>query len=129
MTNMKLDAFLLANPGQSINRYLHSFSLDELTGFISLMLLTGVFRAKREPIGELFNDDLNFGRPIFRAAMPRERMKNILRFLRFDNHVTRDVRVIQDKLAPIRDVFEEVNNALKCAYRPGKFVTIDEHLS
>ena len=93
------------------------------------MLLTGVFRANREPIGELFSDDLNFGRPIFRAAMPRERMKNILRFLRFDNHETRSVRVIQDKLGPMRDVFDEVNKALNCAYHPGKFVTIDEHLS
>ena len=85
MTIKKLNSYLQVHPSQLINnRYLKVFSLKELKAFISLMLMTGVFRGNRESIGELFSDDLNFGRPIFRASMPREQMKNISRFLRFD---------------------------------------------
>ena len=129
MTNKKLNAYLQSNPEKTVdNRYLNPITLPEIKGFISLLILTGVFRANREPIDELYSDDLNFGRPIFRAAMARERFKNILRFLRFDDHKTRLERVFVDKLAPIRNIFKSINKAFHAAYTPGKFTTIDEHL-
>ena len=129
MTNKKLEAYLDSNPEKSVdNRYLNYFTLHEVRGFIGLMILTGVFRASREPIDDLYSNDLNFGRPIFRAAMPRERFKNILRFLRFDDHTTRVERVLIDKLAPIREIFESVNKVFHDAYKPGKYVTIDESM-
>ena len=80
------------------------------------------------PIRDLNNDDPNFGRPIFRATIPRERFKNIYRFLRFDDFTTRVERASVDKLAPIRCIWDSLNSAFHYAYHPGKLITIDEHL-
>ena len=102
--------------------------MEELRALTGLMILTGVFRASREPLESLFCEDLNFGKPIFRATMPRERMKTILKFLRFDDHSSWMERARVDKLAPIREMFEMVKRSLHSAYNPGTFVTIDQHL-
>ena len=71
---------------------------------------------------------VNFGRPIFRATMPRERFKVILRFLRFDDFSTRTERSKTDNLAPIRYIFDSVIKRFPLAYIPGKYITVDEHL-
>ena len=129
MTNAKMDEYFVSHPEHSLtDRYLHYVSLDEMRAFIGLMILVGVFRASRDPLESLFSEDLNFGKPIFRATMPRERMKTILRFLRFDDPATRIERVKVDKLAPIRYIFDLINDSLNSAYHPGRFTTIDEHL-
>ena len=129
MTNKKLSKYLDSHPDLLVkSSYFAPISIVELKAFVGLMILNGVFRASREPLNDLFSDDLNLGRPIFRAAMPRERMKVILKFLRFDEDSTRAERLLIDNLAPIRHVFNSVNTSLDLAYRPGKFVTIDEHL-
>ena len=103
-------------------------SFEEIKAFVGLMILCGVFRAFREPLSHIYSSDLNFGRPIFRAAMPRERFKFILRFLRFDDYSTRFERAKSDTLAPIRHLFDSLNNSFSSAYAPGKYITIDEHL-
>ena len=92
------------------------------------MILCGSFRASRGPLRDLFSDDMNFGKPIFRAVMPRERFKVILRFLRFDDSTTRAERIISDRFAPIRYVFDAINLNLTAAYTPGRYITVDEHL-
>ena len=60
--------------------------------------------------------------------MPRDRLKSLLKFLRFDVS-TRSQRNVNDKLAPIRDVFETINASLNEFYKPGLFVTGCEHLA
>ena len=129
MTNRKLDGYIKSIVKKIVNnRYLNPITLPEIKSFISLLILTRVFRANREPIDELYREDLNFETPTFRAAMPRERFKNILRFLRFEGNTTRIERVLIHKLAPIRDILESINKAFYAAYTPGKLNTIDEHL-
>ena len=55
----------MSNPEKAINnRYLDPIIIMEIKAFLSLMILTGILRASREPIKELYSDDLNFGRPI-----------------------------------------------------------------
>ena len=105
------------NPGASVtNHYLNLICYEELGAFIGLLILVGSFRASREPLSDLFSEDLNFGRPLFRATMPRERFKIILRFLRFDDHTTRVERFANDRFAPIRYVFEAINSSFSLAY-------------
>ena len=129
MTNQKMKLYLDTHPTQSLqNRYMYQITLKELRAFVGLMIFIGVFRASREPVRDLYSDDLNFGRPILRATMPRERFKTILRFLRFDDQATRVERALIDNLAPIRYVFETINSFFYSAYNPGKYITLDEHL-
>lgn len=98
----------------------------ELQAFIGLLLTIGVnkqggvdFREHWDPI---------FGNPIFRATMGKNRFANILRFLRFDDKTTRSLRRSRDKLAPIRELWEGVNQNLRKFYLPGENLTIDEQL-
>ena len=130
MTNKKIDQHLENNPGITIgNKYLYSFSLTEMYGFLGLIILTGVFRANKEPINELYSEDPNKSRPIFKATMQRERLKAFLRFIRFDDQTTRLERIKIDKLAPIRWVFEQIASLLFKYYSPGTNLTIDERLA
>ena len=129
MTNKKLLQYLEAFPDKNIgNKHLATFSLNELYGLFGLLILNGVFRANKEPLNEIYSEDPNKSRPIFKASMPRERLKYLLRFLRFDDFSTRIERIKIDKLAPIRYVFEKIRCSLFDAYDPGKYLTLDEHL-
>lgn len=99
---------------------------NEIMAYIGLLILAGVDRSSKRSYKEFFNRLR--GHPIFRATMSRNRFQSILRFIRFDDKNTRDIRRAQDKLAPIRDVFDMINkNLIKC-YRPGRNLTIDEQL-
>ncbi len=68
------------------------------------------------------------GHPVFRATMPRSRFEEILRFLHFDDKTTRGTSAAQDKLAPIRKIWQMFNESLRKPYIPGADITIDEQL-
>ena len=61
--------------------------------------------------------------------MPRDRLRAFFKFLLFNSTSTRTERYALDKLAPIRDVFEAINNSFSKFYIPGTSVTVDEHLA
>ena len=56
------------------------------------------------------------------------RFKQIPRFIHFDDKTTRTFRRAKDKLAPIRDIFEECNKNLQKFYPHGENITIDEQM-
>lgn len=60
--------------------------------------------------------------------MSEMRFKELLRFCRFDNGVTRAERQMHDKLAAIRDLWEMFRATLCKAYKPGDDLTVDEQL-
>lgn len=60
--------------------------------------------------------------------MSLQRFGQILRFCRFDNFQTRAARLRDDKLAPIRDLWEMFQAQLRQLYTPCATVTIDEQL-
>lgn len=102
---------------------------EELFAFIGLLLIAGCFKANHEPILELWSTkNPAFQRPIFRATMSRNRMKSLLRFLRFDDLATRPERRALDKLAPIREIHDLFASNCKKAYVPNPDVCIDEQL-
>ena len=122
-----MNRYLQLNPSATIaNRYLKRFTLLELDAFFGLIILIGVLRVNKEPINDLYSENPNKSRPVFKATMPRERFKCILRFLRFDDCSTRLERIQTDKLAPIRWLFDNIQLLLLKYYKLGKFLTIDE---
>ena len=66
--------------------------------------------------------------PLLRAAMSRDRLKMMLRFIRFENKNTRAERVHTDKAAPIRDIWIMFNRNLEKPFKPYECITIDEKL-
>ena len=73
------------------------------------MVFIGVLRVNKDPINDLYSNDPNKSRPVFKAIMPKERFKYMLRFRRFDYCATRLERIQTDKLAPIRWLFEKIH--------------------
>lgn len=98
---------------------------EELDAFFGVLLFAGVHRSNRESLLEMWATD---NLPLYRATMTKNRMKEILRFIRFDNGETRDNRVLTDKAAAIRDIWEMLNKNLEKAYRAHESMTVDEQL-
>lgn len=98
----------------------------EIRAFIGLLLTAGVERGSKRNLVEYF--DCLRGQPIFRATIGLRRFRDIMRFIRFDDKETRTARRQRDKLAPIRDVFNIINNNLGRMYSPSEWLTVDEQL-
>lgn len=106
----------------------HDVDDVELRAFLGLLILRGVCRAKRESVHNLWSTDSAFARPVFIATMSRERFKQLLRFLKFDDYETRADRVATDKLSAIRDMYEIFAANCRTSFQPGPYLTIDEQL-
>lgn len=100
----------------------------EIEAFIGLLFILGALHSSKEPITMLWSQDPVFCRPVVSAIMSRDRFKQILCFLRFDNYETRTERRAADKLAPIRDIFDGFVSNCKKAYNPGEHLCVDEQL-
>ncbi|KAF4530424.1 hypothetical protein B566_EDAN018556 [Ephemera danica] len=95
----------------------------EICAFIGLVMIAGALRQPKHTYTMLWN--ARYGPLIFRATLSLRRFKQILRFMRFDDTETRDK---DDKLSPIREVWEIVNNLLGQYYIPSENLTVDEQL-
>lgn len=92
-----------------------------MRAYYGLLLMAGSYRGKHEYMEALWDEVT--GRPVFPSTMSLYRFKEISRCIRFDDRRCRDG---SDKLAPIRNIYEKWLPQLKKAYRPGKFITVDE---
>ena len=101
-------------------------SINELNAFIGLLITAGAYRARMEPLDDLWSDE--HGISIFFAVMSKERFKSLLRFIHFDNKATREQRRLLDRLAAFRDVWEMFNAKLCSLFVPGSDITVDEQL-
>ena len=76
----------------------------EIMAYIGLVMAAGHLKQNHLSIEKLWNK--KYGSPIFRATMPEYRFRALSRFIRFDDKSTRAIRRAEDKLAPIRQVFD-----------------------
>ena len=99
---------------------------QELVAFIGLLLLRGCESDRRCDIQDLFYGP--FSRPFYRATMPVNRFRHIMRCIRFDDKATRQERRKSDNFAAIREVFVQFNALLLDYFVPSDCVTVDETL-
>jgi len=97
----------------------------ELTAFIGLLLMSGVYRAAHLNIEELWDED---GPSIFSLTMSYKRFLFLYRCIRFDNINSRDERKKTGKLAAVRKIIDLFEKKFELAYTPAEFTTIDEQL-
>ena len=90
--------------------------------------MTSATRGRKKSIKSVWSDEITFSRPIFKATMGRNTFQKILRFIRTDNHETRQERRAVEKLAPIRDVLEIFTNNRQRCLVPESQVCVDEQL-
>ena len=103
-----------------------TLTLDELEKFIGLCYLRGVFGGKNIPLYSFWSNE--FGLPIFKATMSRDRFSAIMKFLRFDVKSSRKARLSADKFALASDVWKPfIHNCQQC-FVPFENLTVDEQL-
>ena len=115
----KAEALLQGNTKFSI------FKL-ELEAFLGLCLLRGVFKGRNEPLSRFWETEHE--QPIFRETMSRNKFQAILRYIRFDDKISRPLRRRTDKFAAIRELWNSLMDNCQKSYFPHADITVDEQL-
>ena len=95
----------------------------EMNAFIGVHLAAGVNKQNMTNVKRLF--DIEKSSPLYGTTMPRERFEIIRRFFRCDDKLKRDG---DDKLSPVRFVFERKLIDFQKCYSCSPFLSIDEQL-
>lgn len=98
---------------------------DEMYAFLGILLHIGAEKANLVQAKDLFHKS---NMPFYRAVMSLDRFEQLCRFLRFDDSRTRINRLREDKLAPIRHVWNLFQTNLTSSFIPSKELCIDEQL-
>lgn len=102
-------------------------SLLEIRALLGLLYLAGIYRAGRTSIFEFWSTD-GTGIQMFPATMALKRFRFLMRCLRTDDIRTREMRKTEDNLAPVRDLFQNINGKCQKHYTVGRYATLDEML-
>ncbi|XP_076837403.1 uncharacterized protein LOC143483243 [Brachyhypopomus gauderio] len=103
-----------------------NLSVSELMAFIAVLFLQAILC----PVGAVADCwSKKYAVPAIKDTMSRDRYKEIMRYLRFDDKDTRAERVKSDRFAAISDIWQcFVRNCTLC-YTPGQHInTVDEQL-
>ena len=102
--------------------------MTELNAYIAMLYAGGITHQTNVKLDQLWSDSL-FVPPIFSAVLPRARMREIKKHLRFDDKEQRDAKLESDKMAALRELYEVINGQFKSSYVPGTNLTVDERIS
>ena len=94
-----------AEGSSQIPKMWKDISSVELFAFLSLCIVPGFLRTRKEPTAKLWTTNIAYAKPIFCATMARDWFFQILHVICFDDKTERNQRISTDKLAPIRNVF------------------------
>lgn len=101
-------------------------TVAELKAFIGLLYIRGAQGAQHMDPDSLWSEKWGF--QFFKETMSRNRFKEIVRFLSFDEKETRRNRLANDRFALISATWNNfAENCIAC-YKPGANITIDERL-
>ena len=101
-------------------------SKDELECYLGVLIKCGALSLNNLDIHLLWS--VQHGPAFVRAAMGRDRFKEIHSLLRFDDKNTRQARRQQSLLAPVLEISEDFEKLLRRYYTPGPFIAVDEQL-
>jgi len=95
---------------------------------IGLLYLAGIHKSGRQNLEDLWAQD-GTGVHLFHTTMSLRRFKFLLQCIRFDDKTTRSERLKNDKLAPIRDIFQIFVNNCQNSFAISEYATVDEMLA
>lgn len=114
------------NDKQAKDPTLREITLPELRAYLGLLILAAALKNNHLSANKLFDSSLCGDR--YRATMSERRFSFISNCLRFDDKYTRSQRQVEDRLAPISELWELLLNNCRNNYSVGPYVTIDEQL-
>jgi hypothetical protein len=100
----------------------------EIRAFFGVLLIAAALRCRKETISEMWTTNETIRRAVFTAPMARNRFEHILQFIRFDDKSTRVQRQANDKLAAVREVWDQFVENCKKLFEPFEDMTVDEPL-
>ena len=100
--------------------------LSEIWALLGILLTCGHLQQNQMDTENIWSE--SYGIQIVRSTMSRNRFRDLLRALRFDDKSTRGERKAKDKFAPIREIWTDFESALRKYYSPGPNITVDEQL-
>ena len=120
-TNRKISQYNRQN-----HKTIKPFSEEELQAAIAILYRAGVDRDNFSDMRRLFHpvDSRHF----YRAVFSVNRFEQFLRFVRFDNLLTRAQRQASDRLAAFSDIWMMFVAQLRKNYVPDCDITVDEQL-
>ena len=124
-TNQKI--ILVREKFNSRQGFAYDTPESELRAFIGILLFLGATKSSKEALSSIWAED-GTGKPLCIAAMSQKRFTFISYCLRFDDSQSREERKKNDKLAPIRQIFDMFVTACHSNYTPGPDCTVDESL-
>lgn len=98
----------------------------EIKALFGLYYLAGVLNMNHVTTKELFDKNSDVG--YFRATMSQARFEYLTNCLRFDDRSTREERQQNDRLAPIRNIFDHIVKVSNEVYSPSDCCTLVEML-
>ncbi|XP_068200688.1 piggyBac transposable element-derived protein 4-like [Palaemon carinicauda] len=124
-SNVRL-ALLRSKYHQKGNIAMKDIDLRELKGFIGILVMSAVRNDNHSTTKDMW--DIVEGNPLYCCTMSERRFALPIRVLQFDNMTTRVERKSEDRLAPIRTVWEHFVANCRRLYSPGPNLTVDEQL-
>lgn len=121
-TNQKLQIF---RPNYKRERDCQDTNIHEIRALFGLLYLTAMLKMNHTNVSDMWATD-GTAPDYIRNVMRSNRFLLLLRALRFDDSEDRDERKKIDKLAPIREVWEEITKRFSEFYCFSEYVTIDE---
>lgn len=101
-------------------------TLNEIRALLGVLIFSGARKDNFVTTEEMWNPQ--FSPPFYRAAMSERRFCFLLFCLCFDNKDTREERIKDDRLAPIRYLWDQFIYKCGTHYAPGENLTVDEQL-
>ncbi|CAK1602300.1 unnamed protein product [Parnassius mnemosyne] len=101
-------------------------SANEMKALLGLLIQSAGLKSNHLPTRTLF-DTLRSAKT-YKACMSAERFDFLLRCMRFDDRNTRQEKRVSDRLAPIRNFWEQFIENCRKWYKPGSCITVDEPL-
>ena len=113
----------LKDPDKSTVR---DITLTEMKAFIGVLVMSGAHRDNHLTTEEMWSHV--YGCQFYRSVFSDHRFSFIIRAIRFDDPVTRKIRLRSDRFAHIRKLWDDVIANCRVNYNPGPHLTVDEQL-
>jgi len=108
--------------------FLYNTSVTEIRALIGILLFLGATKRSKESTASIWAK-VGTGKPICIAAMSQKGLLFLVYCLRFDDSTTRAQRRADEKLVPIRNIYDKFVVACEANYTPETGCTIDESLN
>lgn len=105
-----------------------SIDMDETNVFSGFLIASGATRHSKTDLKHLRSDSLYVSK-IFFGIMNHDSMREIMRFLKFDEKETKDERLVSKKLAAVPEKYRTVVRHLKNSTSSSESLTIGEQVS